>query len=169
MKKSTKSDQSESLQWKMPSPVGDLFLVASEHGLQSINWKKQSTTFVKTLKGSNPAIKNLALVVKQLNEYFDLKRTGFDLPLDLMGTDFQIEVWKILARIPYGKTVSYKDVASKLKSKKSFRAVGTANGKNPVCIIIPCHRVIAANGKLGGYSGGLKNKTKLLAIEGSVL
>ena len=82
------------------------------------------------------------------------------------GTDFQKQVWNQLCKIPYGNTVAYKEIAEKIKNKKAVRAVGTANGKNPICIMIPCHRVISADGSLGGYSWGLSIKTKLLALEG---
>lgn len=85
--------------------------------------------------------------------------------MDLIGSDFQKRVWGRLSKIPYGVTKSYKDIAKEIKNEKASRAVGTANGKNPICIIIPCHRVIAANGALGGYSGGLHIKKKLLALE----
>jgi methylated-DNA-[protein]-cysteine S-methyltransferase len=101
-----------------------------------------------------------------LDEYFDGRRKRFDIPFSLSGTNFQKQVWKELSKIPFGKTVSYKDIARKIKNPKAVRAVGSANGKNPMCIIIPCHRVIAADGSIGGYSGGITNKQKLLRFEG---
>ncbi|MCE1189130.1 MAG: methylated-DNA--[protein]-cysteine S-methyltransferase [Ignavibacteria bacterium] len=104
-------------------------------------------------------------IYDQLLEYFAGTRKTFDIPLDMEGTPFQKKVWKQLTRIPYGKTVSYKDVAVKIKQPEAVRAVGMANGANPVPIIVPCHRVINANGKLGGYSGGLDIKIQLLDME----
>jgi methylated-DNA-[protein]-cysteine S-methyltransferase len=107
-------------------------------------------------------------VFNQLTEYFAGTRKKFDLPLDIYGTDFQIKVWEELKKIPYGKTISYKTLAENLGDVKSIRAVGKANGQNPIAIIIPCHRVIGSNGKLTGYAGGLKIKQKLLHLEGAL-
>jgi len=153
------------LQWLMKSKIGPLYLVASSKGLQGVHWKKQPAPMAKSLKGNTPEIKTLALAVEQLDEYFSGARKKFDLSLDAQGTDFQKSVWKQLSKIPYGKTYSYQDIARKIKNPKAVRAVGTANGKNPFCIIVPCHRVIAADGTLGGYNGGLKLKTQLLDLE----
>lgn len=152
-------------QWMMNSQIGRLYLVASEQGLQGVFWKRQSVVMVKTLKGATAEIKILANTVEQLEEYLDGKRQKFELPFDVQGTPFQKLVWDRLSRIPYGKTYSYKEIASLIKNAKAVRAVGTANGRNPICIIVPCHRVIAADGSLGGYSGGLAIKTKLLQLE----
>jgi methylated-DNA-[protein]-cysteine S-methyltransferase len=107
-------------------------------------------------------------VFTQLKEYFSLKRKKFYVPLDIVGTEFQKKVWSALQKIPYGKTASYKDIAETIGNLKSVRAVGKANSKNPVPIIIPCHRVIEHSGKLGGYSGGIGIKEKLLELEGSL-
>ncbi|MCO6500579.1 MAG: methylated-DNA--[protein]-cysteine S-methyltransferase [Vicingus serpentipes] len=104
---------------------------------------------------------------KQLNEYFEKKRTTFDIPLDLNGTDFQLNVWKELLNIPYGTTRTYKEQAITLGNIKSIRAVATANGTNPIPIIIPCHRVIGSDGSLTGFSGGLWRKKFLLDLESS--
>ncbi|MEA4815920.1 MAG: methylated-DNA--[protein]-cysteine S-methyltransferase [Lachnospiraceae bacterium] len=101
----------------------------------------------------------------QLNEYFEGKRKSFDLPLSPNGTPFEKKVWNALLEIPYGKTKSYKEIAQKIGNPKACRAVGNANGKNHIAIIIPCHRVIASNGGLGGYSSGLEYKKALLEIE----
>lgn len=103
--------------------------------------------------------------LKQLGEYFEGVREKFDLPFDVQGTPFQMQVWNQLSKIPYGETCSYRDIARKIKNAKAVRAVGTANGRNPLSIIVPCHRVIASNGSLGGYAGGVKLKTKLLSFE----
>lgn len=102
---------------------------------------------------------------KELQEYFSGKRKIFNLPLEPKGTEFQQKVWKTLQEIPYGKTYSYKDVAGNVGNIKASRAVGMANNKNPIPILIPCHRVIGANGKLVGYAGGLELKEKLLELE----
>jgi methylated-DNA-[protein]-cysteine S-methyltransferase len=105
--------------------------------------------------------------LEQLHEYFENKRTSFDLPLRISGTDFQMNVWNELKKIPYGKVVSYKYIAEQLGDGKAVRAIGNANGANPVPIIIPCHRVINSNGSMGGYSGGgVDVKIKLLRLEG---
>ena len=102
---------------------------------------------------------------KQIKEYLDGDRKYFDLPIELMGTEFQKKVWNELRNIPYGQTKTYKDIALAIKNEKACRAIGNANNKNPLPIIIPCHRVIGSNGKLVGYSGGLDIKEKLLNIE----
>ena len=102
---------------------------------------------------------------KQIKEYLDEDRKYFDLPIELMGTEFQKKVWNELRNIPYGQTKTYKDIALAIKNEKACRAIGNANNKNPLPIIIPCHRVIGSNGKLVGYSGGLDIKEKLLNIE----
>jgi methylated-DNA-[protein]-cysteine S-methyltransferase len=107
-------------------------------------------------------------IFNQLKEYFAGTRKKFDVPLDVDGTEFQKRVWKELQKIPYGKTISYKTLSEKLGDVKAIRAVGTANSKNPVAIIIPCHRVIGADGKLIGYAGGLEIKEKLLHLEGAL-
>jgi O-6-methylguanine DNA methyltransferase len=107
-------------------------------------------------------------VFKQLKEYLNWERKEFDIPLDLRGTDFQKEVWEELRKIPYGKTISYKELAIKVGGETKTRAVGQANALNPTPIIVPCHRVINADGKLGGYSCGLDVKEKLLELEGKL-
>ena len=107
-------------------------------------------------------------VFNQLKEYFARKRKKFYIPLDIDGTEFQKSVWNELTKIPYGKTITYKTLSEKLGDVKAIRAVGKANSKNPVAIIIPCHRVIGSNGKLTGYAGGLDIKQKLLHLEGAL-
>lgn len=147
------------------SPIGPLYLVASETALRALYFRKPKGLFVDSLKSSAPEVQVLALAVTQLEEYFTGARQDFDLPLEVEGTEFQTKVWNELKKIPYGKTYSYKELAKRVKNEKAVRAVGTANGRNPISIIVPCHRVIAADGTLGGYGGGLKIKTKLLEIE----
>lgn len=141
------------------------YLVASEKGLRGIWWRKPSGPFVTSVKGTSPEIEILARTARQLDEYFEGRRKTFDLPLDVQGTDFQKSVWAELAKIPYGETTSYGEIARRLKNEKAVRAVGAANGRNPISIVVPCHRVIGANGALTGYAGGLPAKTKLLQIE----
>lgn len=114
------------------------------------------------IKASKPAF---GIIIKQLNEYFSGQRTEVEVPLLIKGTDFQESVWNELLRIPYGKTISYGDLAERLDNPGGMRAVGAANGQNPIPIIVPCHRVIAADGSLGGYTGGLEIKHKLLELE----
>ena len=144
--------------------MGKLRLIASDKGLVAID--------VRNVKTSNDQVKNaaaqkiLSATKKQLEQYFAGKRTAFDIPLDLEGTDFQQLAWRALCRIPFGRTISYGDQAKNIKKPKAFRAVGSANGKNPIPIIVPCHRVVAGDGSLGGYSLGLKMKKQLLALEG---
>ncbi len=145
------------------SPVGKLTLVASERGLVAIDVRHRT----KQATAQNAAAQAVLMKTKkQLEQYFAGKRTSFDVALDLIGTDFQKQAWRALCRIPYGKTISYGQQASNIKKPKAFRAVGSANGKNPIPIIVPCHRVVAGDGSLGGYSLGLKMKKQLLALEG---
>ena len=119
---------------------------------------------MKKLTG-NDSLK--AKLQKQLSEYFSGSRKSFSMKLDLQGTEFQKRVWNELTKIPYGKTITYKELAVRLSNVKSIRAAGTANGANPIPIIIPCHRVIGSDGSLTGYAGGLEMKEKLLQLEGS--
>ncbi len=149
------------LQIKIESPIGPLYLVGTEHSLQGIFWEKQDVPMINR-KSNNTYLHK---VVTQLKEYFEGKRTKFTLRLETEGTKFQKAVWNELMNIPYGETRSYKEIAIAIKNAKACRAVGTANGKNPIAIIIPCHRVIAHDGSIGGYGGGLPIKKKLLKLE----
>ncbi len=146
------------------SPVGKLRLVASDKGLVAIDVRNNAGQVVSANDSSAQAI--LLKTKKQLEQYFAGKRTSFDIALDLVGTEFQVQAWRALCRIPFGKTISYGRQAANIKKPKAFRAVGSANGKNPIPIIVPCHRVVAGDGSLGGYSLGLKMKKQLLALEG---
>ena len=148
------------IQRKISSKIGDIYLVASEKGLEGVFWNEQKIP----MEGINRNVL-LEQAELQLKEYLSGKRKEFNLPLDAQGTDFQKQVWNQLAKIPYGETRSYKDIAKALNDENASRAVGTANGKNPLCIIVPCHRVISSDGSLGGYSGGLSCKEKLLELE----
>ena len=146
------------------SPVGKLRLVASEKGLVAIDVRNNAKQAVTAKNPSAQAI--LLKTKKQREQYFAGGRTSFDVALDLVGTDFQKQAWCALCRIPFGKTISYGQQAANIKKPKAFRAVGSANGKNPIPIIVPCHRVVAGDGSLGGYSLGLRMKKQLLALEG---
>ena len=148
----------------MSSPVGKLTLVASSKGLVAIDVRSNTVQVVTAPNASARAI--LIKTKKQLEQYFAGKRTSFDVALDLVGTEFQVQAWRALCRIPFGNTISYGQQAANIKKPKAFRAVGSANGKNPIPIIVPCHRVVASDGSLGGYSLGLKMKKQLLALEG---
>ncbi len=148
----------------MSSPVGKLTLVASKNGLVAIDVRNNAKQVVTAKDASAQSI--LLKTKKQLEQYFAGKRTSFDVALDLVGTEFQVKAWRALCRIPFGKTITYGQQASNIKNPKAFRAVGSANGKNPIPIIVPCHRVVASDGSLGGYSLGLKMKIQLLALEG---
>ena len=148
------------------SPVGALKIVASNDKLAAILWDNEKLHRVKISEMiEDPLDSFLKKVEKQLNEYFQKKRKSFDLPIDLQGTSFQKSVWEWIYQIPYGSTWSYKDIAEKICNPKGMRAVGAATGKNPISIIIPCHRVISANGNLTGFAGGLDRKKILLDLE----
>jgi methylated-DNA-[protein]-cysteine S-methyltransferase len=153
------------LQYYLKTKIVDLYLVASDQGLCAVEWEKHNIPLIKSFSGPEPQKQILKQTALQIEQYFAGERKNFDLPVDIMGTDFQIEVWQALAQIPYGHTVSYADIASKIQKPKAVRAVGSANGKNPLAIIVPCHRVISSDGTLGGYAGGLKIKTALLQFE----
>lgn len=137
-----------------------LYLVATETHLINIQFTQPQKALLQTTE-------LLSMAPIQLDEYFQGKRTTFSLPFKLTGTPFQLAVWKELQNIPYGQTTSYKEIAQKINKPKAYRAVGMANNKNPLPIIIPCHRVIGSNGKLIGYAGGLKLKNYLLELEKS--
>jgi len=149
---------------EIESPVGPLLLVAGDAGLRRVEFMNGRTAVrldPEWIKDEQP----LAEVIRQLREYFAGDRENFDLPLAPEGTAFQRDVWKRLCDIPYGETISYGELARRVGNPKASRAVGLANGSNPIAIIIPCHRVIGSNGKLTGYGGGLPIKEKLLALE----
>lgn len=151
----------------IPSPVGDLTLVASDAGLVAILWENDSPDRVKLgTVAESPDHPVLAATETQLKQYFAGSRTSFDLPLDFRGTDFQKSVWAELLAIPFGETRSYGEIAMKLGRPKASRAVGAANGRNPISIVAPCHRVIGSTGKLTGFAGGLEAKDYLLKLEG---
>jgi methylated-DNA-[protein]-cysteine S-methyltransferase len=149
-------------------PVGRLTLVATDDGLAGILWEKDRSGRVRlnieAEDDSNPVLIEAA---RQLEEYFAGQRTEFAVKLDFAGTDFQRKVWNALLTIPFGETRSYGQIARQIGHPDAVRAVGAANGRNPVSIIAPCHRVIGSTGKLTGFAGGLDAKAQLLALEGA--
>jgi len=164
----------------LKSKIGPLFLAASEHGLVALEFDarlpgqqtirpnpRDLRTETKTLKFAESA-DALRPYVQELKEYFDGQRREFSAPLDLRGTDFQLACWRALLKIPYGETRTYADIARAVGSPQGFRAVGMANNRNPIAIVVPCHRVIASDGTLCGYGGGLDLKRKLLELEGAL-
>jgi len=141
--------------------IGPLEFLIINGVITNVNFKTH--TRKKADEPFNPLTRK---IVKQLKDYFNQKRTRFDLPMQFEGTDFQESIWKQIAVVPFGKTISYSDLAKKVKSPKAFRAAGSACGKNPLPILIPCHRILAQNKTLGGFGGGLEIKMKLLKLEG---
>lgn len=144
--------------YKYNSIIGDIFISADENFLLSVQFVNHN--FIE-----NQENKIIRQTIKQFDEYFRGKRKKFELPLNPKGTEFQKKVWLQLMNIPYGKTATYKDIATLTGNTNASRAVGNANNKNPIAIIIPCHRVIGSNNKLTGYAGGLDKKEKLLNLE----
>jgi len=142
-------------------------IYSSNKGIKHIFLNKSDENFEDAnIAGIDPNDPLMFQVFNQLTEYFNNRRKIFTVPLDLQGSDFQVQVWNELLTIPYGKAISYKTLAERIGNKDSVRAVGKANGSNPVPIIVPCHRVINSDGSLGGYSAGLPVKRKLLELEG---
>jgi len=164
----TPTGKKETLFWRtMQSPIGGLHIAASNQGLRFIEFggrefppRNLRTNWDESEAATRP-------FVAQLNEYFAGRRHEFTFPLDLRGTPFQIRCWRALLRIPYGETRSYAQLARTVECAKGIRAVGQANHRNPIPIVVPCHRVLASDGTLGGYGGGLEVKRKLLRLEGA--
>lgn len=148
------------------SPLGKLKVILKDERLAAILWETERPDRVRlgdmSLVESTPMLDE---VERQLAEYFAGTRSRFDVPLDFKGTDFQKKVWHALLTIPFGETRSYSQIAAQVGNPKAVRAVGAANGKNPISIVAPCHRVIGASGQLTGFAGGLKAKNYLLALE----
>ncbi len=157
---------------EVPTPLGNMQVGISEKGISMFEFpieeriishkKKISEIYTET---TSPPDKLLDTLTTQMDEFFEGKRTIFDLPIDLVGTEFQCQVWESLLEVPFGKTISYLELAQNLGNPKGVRAVAQANGQNRIPIIVPCHRIIASNGKLTGYSGGLWRKEILLSKE----
>lgn len=146
----------------MTTPIGRIHIVVSAQALVRIHLPNERWSERYTRRSKHPLIRR---VKKELAEYFAGKRTAFSIPLKPLGTDFELRAWRALSRIPYGNTVSYQEEARRMGRPKAVRAVGNANGKNPIPIVIPCHRVVRGTGALGGYAGGLTLKKRLLALE----
>jgi len=148
------------------SPLGKLKLVATDDALAAILWENEDPRRVRlNLVAAAEQHPVLLAAEKQLDEYFAGKRTRFDLKLAFTGTEFQNKVWQALLAIPFGETRSYGQIAKEIGLPRAVRAVGAANGRNPISIVAPCHRVIGSTGKLTGFAGGLKAKAHLLALE----
>lgn len=151
---------------EIASPVGLLKLVANDHALVAVLWENENPNRVRLAEWvEQPDHPILIKAKNQLEEYFIGTRKQFDLPLEFEGTEFQKKVWQALLTIPYSETRSYQQIAAQIGNIKAVRAVGAANGKNPISIIAPCHRVVGVNGNLVGFAGGLKNKEILLSLE----
>lgn len=150
------------------TPVGTLLIAGDSAGLKHVAFSKSHHSAPVTRPGADwePNPKPLKESVKQLKAYFSGKLRAFDLPLAASGTDFQKLVWKALCQVPYGTTASYGEIATAIGKPTASRAVGMANGRNPISIIVPCHRIIGSSGKLVGYGGGLDHKQALLQLEG---
>lgn len=149
------------------SPAGELTLVTSDRGLRAVLWpgdglRRAGLVDVELRHATGSVLEDAAA---QLDEYFAGSRTTFELPLDLRGTTFQIQAWRALAEIPYGATRTYAEQAARLGRPRAFRAVGAANGRNPLSIVLPCHRVVGTDGTLRGFAGGLDVKAQLLEHE----
>lgn len=155
------------VQLALETSLGFLYLTASDRGLSGLYWRPRESPLLSRPDPRLPAEALLLRASGQVAEYLAGRRRAFELPLDLSGTPFQDQVWKALQDIPYGATVSYRQLAESIGKPDAARAVGAACGKNPLCLIVPCHRVVATGGGLGGYAGGLPAKEMLLALEGA--
>lgn len=158
----------------MPSPVGELLLAADDTGLTTVRFEQSRhgrddrAGWTHVADASTPAARILAEARSQLEAYFAGSRTSFDLPLAAQGTPFQQRVWSALRDIPFGETISYAELARRVGVPRAMRAVGGANGRNPLPIVVPCHRVIGADGSLTGFGGGIERKRVLLDHEGAL-
>jgi methylated-DNA-[protein]-cysteine S-methyltransferase len=153
----------------LETPIGTLLIAGDAEAVRRIDFPKNGKASTADEGWTESAKGPVGVAAKQLKEYFAGKRADFDLPLAPEGTEFQRTVWRSLQDIPYGETISYGELAKRVGNPKASRAVGAANGQNPIPIVIPCHRVIGANGKLTGFGGGLPTKEKLLALEAKQL
>lgn len=151
------------------TPIGRLVVVASSVGVRAVMWPGEHPDRLRIDVSPGPeepaAVVVLDAAESQLAEYFAGERTEFDLPLDPIGTPFQLAAWQALRTIPYGQTVSYGEQARRIGDARKARAIGAANGRNPISIIVPCHRVVGSDGSLTGYAGGVERKAFLLALE----
>ncbi|RDY69833.1 methylated-DNA--[protein]-cysteine S-methyltransferase [Lysobacter soli] len=152
----------------VPSPVGPLLIAASDDGLHLIEFQNPRHPMSRCDAWEARECEFIRMTAAQLGEYFDGGRRDFDLPLAPRGTEFQLGVWHTLASIPYGETISYAQLAQRVGKPSAMRAVGAANGRNPLPIVLPCHRVIGSDGSLTGFGGGLPTKEFLLRMEGAL-
>ena len=148
----------------MPSPIGDITIQSTAKGVSYVGF--YPVIAMQTEVVDEHTLTPILICINELNEYFNGERTRFTVPLDTQGTHFQKQVWRALIDVEFGQTKSYQEIALAINNPKAVRAVGAANGKNPISIIVPCHRIIGANGKLTGYAGGLERKEWLLKHEG---
>ena len=148
-----------------PSPAGPLLLIASSEGLMRLEFEGREQKLNPDTIQLRESKSTLAPYLRELDDYFAGKRREFSFPLDLRGTGFQLACWHALLEIPYGETRSYRDIAQAIGHPHAYRAVGMANNRNPIAIVVPCHRVIASSGSLCGYGGGLDIKRKLIDLE----
>jgi len=153
---------------QMNSLIGPLNLAVSEKGLVALEFDRHHSPPKKTKYQWEESAEKTEPFILELCEYFAGKRREFTFSLDLRGTDFQLKCWHALLTIPYGETRTYADIARAVRKPQAFRAVGMANNRNPIAIVVPCHRVIASDGTLCGYGGGLDVKRKLLELEGAL-
>jgi len=153
---------------RMDSPIGPLNVAVSDKGLVTLAFDRAPFPPDKTLYRWEKSNEKTALCTDELRQYFAGQRREFTFPLDLRGTPFQLQCWRALLAIPYGETRTYADIARAVRKPQAFRAVGMANNRNPIAIVVPCHRVIASDGTLCGYGGGLDVKRKLLELEGAL-
>ena len=151
---------------RIATPAGTLFAASNGKAITGIYFEKQK--YFPSMEGwqEDAESEPLRECARQVRQYFEGTRTAFDLPLAPEGTDFQRRVWKQIARIPFGKTITYAELASRAGAPGSARAAGAATGRNPITLVVPCHRVVGTDGSLTGYAGGLARKTRLLEIEG---
>jgi methylated-DNA-[protein]-cysteine S-methyltransferase len=147
------------------SPVGRLYISVSERGLTELLFVDETMSRPEPAEIGSAAACLLDATERQLGEYFDRARRRFDIPIAPSGTEFQLATWRALRTIPYGETISYSELARRVGKPRAVRAVGAANGANPISIVVPCHRVIGADGTLTGYGGGLHRKRWLLNLE----
>lgn len=148
--------------------LANLVLAASENGLVAVEFERGKFPPSKSKYAWVESAAGLQRYIRELDEYFGGKRREFTFPLDLRGTPFQLKCWNALLKIPYGETRSYADIARAIGHGNAFRAVGMANNRNPLAIVVPCHRVLASDGTLCGYGGGLDLKRRLLELEGAL-
>jgi methylated-DNA-[protein]-cysteine S-methyltransferase len=159
---------SQMLYTKFDSPIGELLLVGDGTSLHGL-YMQEGRTATEVRSSWKKAAEPFAAVRDQLHEYFASRRTAFDVPLTMAGSPFQRRVWGALLEIPYGESISYGELARRIGTPSAPRAVGTANGQNPISLIVPCHRVIGADGSLTGYGGGVERKRFLLDLEAGVM